>query len=91
LSASGRYVSAIPVDNANDAAAAAYFVGDLRLGWHRVPIGSTALSPFVGVSNILDHAYVSAVTPNAFGGRYFEPGPGRAMWLGLGWWFGGGN
>ncbi len=87
LSASGRYVDAIPVDNANDATAAAYLIGDIRLGWHRVPIGSTALSPFIGVSNVLDHAYVSAVTPNAFGGRYFEPGPGRALWLGLGWRF----
>jgi len=88
LNASGRYVGAIPVDNANDASAASYFVGDLRLGWHRIAIGSTALSPFVGVSNVLDHDYVSAVTPNAFGGRYFEPGPGRALWLGVGWWFG---
>ncbi|MCH7487679.1 MAG: hypothetical protein IIC04_11915, partial [Proteobacteria bacterium] len=66
-------------DNANDETAAAYVVGDIRLGWHRVPIGSTALSPFVGVSNVLDRSYVAAVTPNAFGGRYFEPGPGRAL------------
>ena len=88
VSASGRWVDAIPVDNANDAVAAAYFVGDLRLGWKGIPMGSTALSPFVGVSNVLDQSYVSAVTPNAFGGRYYEPGPGRALWLGLGWWFG---
>ena len=91
LSASGRYVDDTPVNNANDAASASYFVGDFRLGWHRIPIGSTALSPFVGVSNVLDHAYVSAVTPNAFGGRYYEPGPGRAVWLGLVWMFGSGE
>lgn len=91
LSASGRWVDAIPVNNANDAEAEAYVVGDIRLGWHEVAVGSTALSPFVGVSNVLDQTYVSAVTPNAFGGRYYEPGPGRAVWFGLGWWFGSGR
>jgi iron complex outermembrane receptor protein len=89
--ASGRYVDAVPVNNANNAAAPSYVVADIRLGWNRVPLASTFWSPFVGISNILDKTYVSAVVPNAFGGRYFEPGPGQSLWFGLRWLLGDGD
>jgi hypothetical protein len=32
---------------------------------------------------VLDARYNASVTVNAFGGRYYEPGPGRTVYLGL--------
>jgi len=44
-------------------------------------------SPYAGVRNLTDELYSSAVTVNAFGGRFYEPGPGRSFYVGLrtGW------
>jgi iron complex outermembrane receptor protein len=39
--------------------------------------------PFAGVQNALDRAYVGSVVINAAGGRYYEPAPGRNVYLGL--------
>jgi iron complex outermembrane recepter protein len=39
-------------------------------------IGITA-----GVDNLLDRAYTTATAVNAFGRRYYEPGPGRTFYL----------
>jgi iron complex outermembrane receptor protein len=40
-------------------------------------------SPFAGVTNLLDRGYNTSVVINAFGGRYYEPGPGRSLYAGL--------
>ena len=37
----------------------------------------------IGIANLLDEEYNSSVVVNAFGGRYFEPGPGRTVHAGL--------
>ncbi|MEZ4457713.1 MAG: TonB-dependent receptor [Gemmatimonadales bacterium] len=42
-----------------------------------------AMTPFAGVSNLFDRGYVAAATVNGFGGRTFEPAPGRWFHLGL--------
>jgi len=42
----------------------------------------------VAVSNVFDVTYNSSVVVNAFGARYFEPGPGRTFSLGMGVTFG---
>jgi iron complex outermembrane receptor protein len=34
------------------------------------------------VGNLLDRAYNTSVVINAFGGRYYEPGPGRTFYAG---------
>jgi iron complex outermembrane receptor protein len=45
-------------------------------------VGGVAASPFAGVTNVLDARYVTAVTVNANGARYFEPGARRALYVG---------
>jgi iron complex outermembrane receptor protein len=40
-------------------------------------------SPFLSVSNLLGRRYDAAVVVNAFGGRFFEPGPGQTFQAGL--------
>lgn len=80
---STRYVGAIAVDDANTASAPAYAVTDLRLTLPAVPVAGAELEVLAGVENLLDRAYVASVVVNAFGGRYYEPGPGRSAFLGI--------
>ncbi len=79
----GLYEEAVPVDDQNVYASPAHFIGDLRVGWTQLETGPARLSPFVSVSNILDRRYNAAVVVNAFGARFFEPGPGRALQAGV--------
>lgn len=73
----------VPVDDANTAASPAYTLVDLRGGLDGLETGRVRLAPWAAVTNVLDRRYNTAVTVNAFGGRYFEPGPGRSWRLGL--------
>ncbi len=54
----------------------------VRIGWRGVAAG-TPLSPFVAVNNLFDRRYVSSVVINATRGRYYEPAPGRNVYVGL--------
>ena len=40
-------------------------------------------APHIGVLNVFDRDYITSVTINAFGGRFFEPGPPRSLYGGL--------
>ena len=73
----------MPVDDENTAEAGEYAVLGLRAGVRAFPLGSASLSPWVAVRNVFDRYYVSSVVVNAFGSRFFEPGPGRAIQAGL--------
>jgi iron complex outermembrane recepter protein len=44
-----------------------------------------SLRGFVRVDNLLDKTYVGSVIVNEGNGRYYEPGPGRGVLLGLRW------
>jgi iron complex outermembrane recepter protein len=52
----------------------------------RFPLGGRAgrvtVSPFAAVINLFDHRYVGSVNVNGFGGRVFEPAPGRTLTVG---------
>ncbi len=74
-------VDAYHVDNANENKNDAFALLDLRLGYD----GGIRwrFTPFLGIDNILDERYNSSVVVNAFGGRFFEPAPGRNVYVGL--------
>jgi iron complex outermembrane recepter protein len=55
---------------------------NVRAGWDG-KAGSTRLSPFIGINNAFNHQYVSSVVINAARGRYYEPAPGRNVYLGI--------
>ena len=57
-------------------------VTTFRAAWN-VEAGAVSLLPFFGLNNAFDRSYVSSVTVNGFGGRVFEPGPGRNAYFGL--------
>jgi iron complex outermembrane receptor protein len=79
----GLYQDAISVDDANRSRSPGYFLADVRVGLQDVRVAGVRLSPFAAVANMLDRRYDTSVVVNAFGGRYFEPGPGRTYQLGL--------
>jgi iron complex outermembrane receptor protein len=72
----------MPANDANRAWAAGSVVADVRASAGAWRVGDVALAPFGGVTNALGARYVTAVTVNANGARYFEPGAARAAYLG---------
>jgi iron complex outermembrane receptor protein len=46
-------------------------------------VGDFVLGPWAEVANLTDTDYVGSVTVNAFGGRFYEPAPGRTLNMGL--------
>jgi iron complex outermembrane receptor protein len=55
---------------------------NVRAGWDG-NASSMRLAPFIGINNAFNHRYVSSVVINAARGRYYEPAPGRNVYLGL--------
>lgn len=76
------YSSGYPVSDASDTRTAPWWSTNLRVGWDGTA-GSTRLSPFIGINNAFNHLYVSSVVINAARGRFYEPAPGRNVYLGL--------
>jgi len=87
LTGDAHYSSAIPVNDANTAEAPSFVVVNARVGWQGIALGTTSLSPYIGVANVFNENYITAVAVNAFGQRFFEPGPTRAAYLGTRWGF----
>lgn len=71
------------VDDANQVRSEGYTLVGARAGWE-IARGAWTFAPFVGLTNLLDERYDGTVRLNALGGRYFEPGPGRAFVVGIG-------
>jgi iron complex outermembrane receptor protein len=79
----GLWQDDVPVNDANTASSPSYFLADVRGGLEGIEAGEVVVAPWAAVTNVLDRRYNTAVTVNAFGGRYFEPGPGRSVRVGL--------
>ena len=77
-----RWVDEYTLDNANTAYNWAYTVVDLRFAFDGKG-GDTDLRPFVGIDNLFGERYNSSTITNAFGGRYYEPSPGREVYVGM--------
>lgn len=75
--------SGVWADDRNTQQASSWGAGitGLRATW---TLGAGRLSgrPFVGVENLFNRRYISAVTVNGFGGRVFEPGASRQVYVG---------
>lgn len=80
----GLWQDEVPVDDAGSATSPSYFLADARFGFDSIESGRFVLAPFVAVANVFDADYIGSVVPNAFGSRYFEPGPGRTYRVGFG-------
>ena len=77
-----RWVDEYTLNNRNTVFNWAHTVVDLRFGYE-TRRGDTIVRPFVGLDNLFDERYNSSAITNAFGGRYYEPSPGREVYGGL--------
>lgn len=81
-----RHASAMPVadtDSTGAFASPAYTTADVRAGWAEVRAGRFRASPSLGVTNVFSARYNTSVVINAVRGRYYEPGPGRSLYVGV--------
>ncbi len=86
LKAEARQLGALFADDAN----ATRVEGFLELGLHggyTFSAGPITLQLMGGANNILGQAYAQNIRINAFGGRHFEPAPGRNIYFAVevGW------
>ncbi len=75
--------SAYFVNDANTERNDGYTVVDVYAGHAGLSVGRVRLQPFARIANLFDVRYSGSVSINAFGGRFFEPAPGRTVEAGL--------
>lgn len=80
---------AVPTNDRNTGEAPSWLRVDLRVGPGPVAFGRWQIEPWAEVGNVFDERYVGSVVVNAFGGRWFEPAPGRNLTIGAQLSFGG--
>ncbi len=85
------HVDDVQVNDPNSAVAPSYELVDFRIGLDEVELGGVRVSPWAAMINAFDEDYIASVAVNAFGGRFFEPGPERSFQVGLRARFGSGN
>ncbi len=80
--AQSRLIGELFTNDANTVMDSGYVLTNLRLG-HSFGFSNWTLEPFLGINNIFDTRFNSNIRINAFGGRYFEPGAERNIYLGV--------
>ena len=77
-----HYSGRLYADDSNEVEQLAYSVIGVKMGLRKKIFGSL-VEPFGGINNLLDTRYNSNIRLNAWGGRYFEPAPGRNFYAGI--------
>ncbi len=78
-------------NDANSAKTNPYLLTDFSIGHEDLCFGHKWINTFrllTGLSNVFDVKYITAVTVNAVQAKYYEPGPGRTVYINLIWAFG---
>ncbi|OKL41234.1 TonB-dependent receptor [Pontibacter flavimaris] len=83
LNLTANYSDEIPLNDENTVYADSYLVAGARLGVKRQLGQHFGLELFSGVDNVTDKKYSLGNDLNAFGGRFFQPAPGRNYYGGL--------
>ena len=76
------YSGDLYANNANSAEVSSYAVTNLRFNID-YQSGKWLFRPYAGINNLFDESYNNNIRINAFGGRYFEPAPGRHVYVGV--------
>lgn len=77
-----QWAGSIYADDANQVRVAPHTVVNTRIG-KAIPAGKHDLNVYLGVDNLFDDDYFDNIRINSYGGRYFEPAPGRTLYAGL--------
>lgn len=78
----GRWSDRVFVDDRNTDVAPGYALVALRVSWQ---VHSSGWNGFARIDNLFDRAHVGSVIVNEGNSRFFEPGAGRTITVGLGW------
>jgi len=76
------YSSGYFVSDTLNTRAAPWWATNVRVGWEG-NAGNMRLAPFLGINNAFNHLYVRSVVINAARDRFYEPAPGRNVYVGL--------
>ncbi len=76
------YSGDLYANNANSVNVSSYTVSNLRFNID-ITRGKWLLRTYAGINNLFDESYNNNIRINAFGGRYFEPAPGRHVYIGV--------
>jgi iron complex outermembrane receptor protein len=76
------YSGSLFADNANETEVDSYLVTNFRAS-REFASGNWLIRPYLGVNNLFNERYYSNVRINAFGGRHYEPAPGRNFYAGV--------
>ncbi|UOQ74997.1 TonB-dependent receptor [Hymenobacter cellulosilyticus] len=87
LSPTLSHQARLPLNDANTVYAPGYWTFAARGGWRQTLLAHLELDVFAGVENATDRRYSLGNDLNAFGGRYYQPAPGRNFYGGttIGW------
>ena len=77
-----HWVGSVYTDDANETRVSPHTVVNTRAG-KRFALGQHDLSLYAGIDNLFNEYYFDNIRINSFGGRYFEPAPGRTLYVGL--------
>jgi iron complex outermembrane receptor protein len=70
------------VNDANSESAPGYGIVNARMV-SIASMGPSAAEITLGVQNIFDRKYISSVNVNAAGGKFYEPGSQRSLYVGV--------
>lgn len=76
------YSGDLYANNANSTEVSSYIVANLRFNID-IQSGKWLFRTYAGINNLFDESYNNNIRINAFGGRYFEPAPGRHVYVGI--------
>lgn len=69
-----RYIGDLFTNDENSVSDEAYVLLNINVGY-QIKKGKYTITPFIGANNLLNTKYNDNIRINAFGGRYYEPGP----------------
>ncbi len=81
-SLSGQHYGAMWADNANTEEVKAFSLLAFS-AFRTFQKSKFEVTPYIHIENLLDVDYFDNIRINAFGGRYYEPGPGRQFRVGV--------
>jgi len=76
------YSGDLYANNANSVKVSSYTTANLRFNFE-LETGNWTFRPYAGVNNLFDEDYNNNIRINAFGSRFFEPAPGRHVYVGV--------
>ena len=77
-----RYADDLFANNANSTTVDGSTIANLRFGFRKI-FDKIEIEPFIGIHNLANESYTANTRINAFGGRYYEPGPERNVYGGI--------